>query len=79
MTVIEVSKEHHLKLAGLPWKKALSDLHNVQAKTVEVNYGTMNRLREGHEPTGGNTGFLPVNHVWLREVDGRAFLYLDNS
>jgi hypothetical protein len=82
--VIEVSKYEEMALAGRNWKAALAAVpHTPTAKVVEIIYGSMDRLREGEDPSvllglAAVRPHLPVGYVWLREVDGRAFLYYQN-
>lgn len=81
MDVIEIHKDHVMAVAGEPWPHAVSQSHALGAKMVEIQWGSVQKERPDRPPAQGSLGLLPhlaVDHAWLRQVDGRAFLYLEN-
>ncbi len=81
MTVIEIHKDRHMELAGKPWKECLAKATG-DIKAVDIQYGAIDRAKV-NDPVEVDTVAslrprLAYNHVWLREYNGKAFLYLCN-
>lgn len=69
-----------MALAGKPWPTALAEMATVGAKRLDIQEGAADKERE-NRPTIGTQSQKPhlaVDHVWLREVNKRAFVYLCN-
>ena len=79
MNMITVSREELDTVAGLPWEQATEG-----RSILDVTHGYMTQQRDHPDwvpPTNGKGEtllFLPLNHAWLRKIDNRAFLYLQN-
>lgn len=64
--VLEVSRAEMDAIAGLPWLEA-----------VDGRSDALHRAKRHHRRTEAGAD-LPVDKAWLREIDGRAFLYYQN-
>jgi hypothetical protein len=82
MTVIEIHKDRHMELAGKPWAEALKAADGVSIRKVDIQYSAIDKMRPGELNDATSVSSLrpklAVDHVWLREFDKRAFLYLMN-
>lgn len=85
--VVEVTPSELPSSGGRPWTEliaeAASDESSLVLRTVE--YGGVNQVQEARtnwlgpaDKDGRPYPFLPINKAWLREIDGRAFLYRQN-
>lgn len=75
--VVEVTPEELAIHGGRPFEEVVRDLPD-RVKTVQYNNNTINqRDRPNWNPPADGV-YLPLNRAWLRNIDGRAYLYWQN-
>jgi hypothetical protein len=81
ISVVEVTQADLMAHAGRPW----SDVTSGELPVKDVPYWDSNVIAKDRpnwtpplDRQNNPVPFLPVGSAWLREVDGRAFLYAQN-
>lgn len=83
--VVQVDKGNIAKYGGAPWCDVMAAAESGDVASIRVPYWNMNQVQRANPnwvpPLDQNQQpmpFLPLGSAWLREVDGRAFLYIQN-